>query len=124
MKDIQTREDIDGLVRLFYEKLLTDKRVAFLFTEVVEIHLESHLPVIADFWETVLLGNIVHKGDVMGKHLVLNEKHPLTEEHFSVWLHHWEESVRFLYTGDVAEEAIKRAKTIASLMKFKVGVMK
>lgn len=40
----------------FYGRALTDELLAEPFTELREAGLESHLPVMCDFWETVLFG--------------------------------------------------------------------
>src|SRR5690606_3660552 len=56
MRDIENRADIDALMSLFYNKVLTDDVIGYLFTDVAKLDLDHHLPVIGDFWETVLLG--------------------------------------------------------------------
>ena len=38
------------------ERVMTDPIIGFIFTDVAHLDLEAHVPVIADFWETVLLG--------------------------------------------------------------------
>ena len=49
--DITSREDLDLLMRSFYDKLLSDDVVSYLFTEVIELDLEEHFPRLVDFWE-------------------------------------------------------------------------
>ena len=53
--DIETRAAIDALMQTFYGKAMTDEVIGRFFTEVVPLDLEQHLPVIGDFWESVLL---------------------------------------------------------------------
>lgn len=50
MKDITDRKDIEKLVEDFYLKALNDRKIGFIFTEVAEIDIQKHLPVISDFW--------------------------------------------------------------------------
>lgn len=120
MTDIQFREDIDQLVATFYTKAMKDQTIGHIFTEVAKLNLETHLPVICNFWESILLGNPVYRGNPMLKHLELAEKTALTQVHFEVWLAMWEETVRELFAGDKAGLAIQRAKDIGRLMLFKI----
>ncbi|MBL7708386.1 MAG: hypothetical protein JNJ86_04910, partial [Chitinophagaceae bacterium] len=52
-KDITSREDLLILVTLFYEKLLADDSISYIFTDVAKIDLSHHLPVLVDFWDSV-----------------------------------------------------------------------
>ena len=54
-KDIESRGDIEMLLWDFYEKAFKDELIGHFFTEVVPLNLDKHVPVIADFWESVLL---------------------------------------------------------------------
>lgn len=119
-KDIETREDLDKLLAHFYGKLLKDKRISFLFTDVAKINLTEHLPVLVDFWETALLGGNKYRGNPMGVHFDLYEKSPLTKQHFSIWLAYWSETVEELFEGKVADEAKSRASSIGLLMQHKL----
>lgn len=118
--DITHRQDINQLVATFYAKAITDETIGHIFTEVAKLNLEAHLPVICDFWESILLGNPIYRGNPMLKHLELAEQTALTQVHFESWLAMWEETVRELFAGDRAELAIQRAKDIGRLMLFKI----
>ena len=48
-KDIETREDLEKLLTIFYNKLLSDDSIGYLFTEVARIDMSHHLPLITDF---------------------------------------------------------------------------
>ena len=43
-------------MRAFYGKAMSDPVIGWLFTDVARLDLEAHVPQIASFWETVLLG--------------------------------------------------------------------
>ena len=45
MKDILNTDDLYLLVDDFYKKLLFDKSISYIFTDVVKIKLEEHLPI-------------------------------------------------------------------------------
>ena len=119
-KDITSRKDIELIVQKFYEEAIHDNHIGHFFTEVVALNLQLHLPIICDFWETTLLGNIVYKGNPMLKHLSLAEKTTLNKSHFEKWLALWEKTVRDHFEGRITQEAITRARQIASLMQFKI----
>lgn len=120
MNDINDRQDIKILVDAFYKEVVKDDLIGHFFTKVIHLDLEKHLPVMYDFWETTLLGNIKYKGNPMVKHIELSRKEPLIPKHFQRWLSLWVNAVKENFDGPKAEEAMQRAKLIAELMKFKV----
>lgn len=120
MKDIETREDIALLMREFYNRLLTDPAISYIFTDVAKINLEAHLPHLTDFWELSVLHTGTYKKNVMQLHLDLNNKERLTNTHFDVWLRHFNQSVDDLFSGSNAEKIKTRAISIATIMKIKI----
>ncbi|MEQ8925221.1 MAG: group III truncated hemoglobin [Fulvivirga sp.] len=121
MKDIENREDIEKLMTQFYSKVLHDKTIGFIFTDIVKIDLEEHLPTISDFWETLILKNQTYKKDVMAIHLDLNTKVALTKEHFDQWLRLFNETVEANYQGLNADFIKIRAQSIATVMQVKLA---
>lgn len=120
MKDIENREDIELLIDAFYQQVVKDDLIGFFFTKVVKLDFERHIPIMYDFWETTLLGNWKYKGNPMVKHIQLNEKEPLSSEHFERWLQLWEDTLSRYFSGPKSEEAVKKAKQIGELMQFKI----
>ena len=120
MNDIEERSDIMLLVNRFYEKLLVDEVVGYLFTDIARINLEEHLPILCDFWETMLFDNMIYRGNPMEKHLALNLKEKLLPQHFDRWMMHWESTIKENFKGEKADKAIERARNIALLMQYKV----
>lgn len=59
--DITSRIDIEKLIIYFYEKVKLDASIGFIFTDVVDMNWEKHIPLIVDFWETIILDNHVYK---------------------------------------------------------------
>ena len=100
--DIDNRADIDKLVNLFYERVKKDKTIGFIFNEVVKMNWEKHIPLIADFWETILLDNPVYKNNAMEVHYDINRKLPLQPEHFETWLQLFNETIDELFEGKKA----------------------
>ncbi len=120
-KDIKTREDIEKLMRSFYEKVSDDKTLGIIFTEIVPLNWEHHIPLITDFWETILLDNPVYKNNAMEVHYTLNKIFPLQEKHFTAWLHLFNSTLDEMYEGKIALLAKKRAAGIAALMQHKMN---
>jgi len=42
--DVETREDVERLVRAFSTKALTDPFIGFIFTDVARPDVEAHVP--------------------------------------------------------------------------------
>ncbi|MCF8276199.1 MAG: group III truncated hemoglobin [Flavobacteriales bacterium] len=120
LRDIETRSDIELIIREFYDKLLVDELVGFLFTEVVALDLDEHLPRLVDFWEDQLLGSNKYAGNPMRVHMDLNTKEPLKKEHFDRWLQHFNQTVDNHFSGMKAHLAKERALSIATVMQIKL----
>jgi hemoglobin len=118
-KDIENREDIDELMRAFYKRAIADDVIGFIFTDVAKLDLEHHLPIIGDFWETLLFRTgdySKHGRNPLQVHGELNEKTPLRREHFTRWLEIFAETVDRKFAGDTAEFIKMRAGAIAERM--------
>ena len=119
-QDIQSRKDIEKLVRVFYEKLLDDDLLQHFFVEITAIDLTTHLPIIFDFWESVLFQVGKYKRDMLDKHLELNHQFHLEEKHFKRWLKLFYETVDDFFEGEKAKQAKDRALSIATIIKMKI----
>jgi len=119
-KDIQTRADIEYLIRSFYEKALIDQQIGFIFTDIAKIDLESHLPHLFDFWENILLSPNGYKRNVLKVHLDLNQKVKLNLEHFESWLALFSNTVDELFEGVTANSAKNKALSIATVIQTKL----
>ncbi len=60
IRDLENRDDIDLLMRRFYERAMADDVIGFIFTDVAMLDLDHHLPVIGDFWETIVFQTPVY----------------------------------------------------------------
>ena len=120
-KDIESREDIILLLKMFYAKVIKDETIGTIFTDIFPIDWDHHIPLIANFWETILLDNPVYSGNPMLKHIDINKLYPLRKEHFDAWLRMFDETVEELYDGKIAGLAKKRAHGIAGIMQLKIN---
>ena len=119
--DISTRNDLDFLMRKFYDKLLVDDVVGYLFTEVIDLDLEEHFHQLVDFWEVQLLEGGRYQGNPMKVHMDLHFKEALTKAHFDRWLEHFNNSVDEHFEGTKAHLAKERALSIATVMEIKIA---
>jgi hemoglobin len=113
--DILQRRDIQVLVDKFYEKVNADPLLGPVFSHVNWPH---HLPVMYDFWSSLLLGDQSYRGNPLQKHLRLN----IERAHFNRWLALFEETVDAHFEGEKAEEVKTRAQAIAGVFQFKMGL--
>ena len=114
--DLADRDDVEALLRRFYGRVLVDDVLAGPFEEVRAKGLDSHLPVMCDFWETVLFRAGLYRRSALRAHLGLHRRHALTDGHFVRWLSLWISSVDEMYRGAVAEHAKIQAARIALAM--------
>ena len=119
-KDISSREDLFLLVKKFYDKLLNDETISYLFTDIAKIDLDHHLPVLVDFWDSILFQSDTYRKNAMQPHLILNQKSPLQKHHFETWLRYFNNTVDELFEGEKAFIAKERAQSIATVMQIKL----
>ena len=120
-KDIETRNDIESLLNDFYKKAFKDDLIGRFFTEVVPLNLETHLPLIADFWESVLLDGKGYRKNVMEIHRDISNKSKIEKEHFDRWVKLFNETVNNFFEGPKANLAKQRATSIATMMNIKIA---
>ena len=120
--DLETRADIDVLLRRFYTRAMGDELIGYLFTDVAKLDLDHHLPRIGNFWEQVLLQRPVYNGHPIAAHFPLHQAATLQGAHFQRWFSLWAESVDALFTGPMATQAKRRAAIIAESMQYRLGI--
>ncbi len=118
--DILNKIDIETLVNKFYEKVVVDETIGFIFTKVAHFSFDIHIPIMVNFWDFILFGSTNYKGNPMEKHIDLNKSIPLTKPHFETWLKLWEQTVTENFEGQNANQAITRAKNIGAIMQYKI----
>jgi hemoglobin len=105
LRDIEDRADCERLVRSFYGRAMTDPMIGWIFVDVAKLDLEEHVPVIASFWETILLGASSYRGGAFRPHAALHARAPLRSGHFERWLLLWRTTIDELFAGERAELA-------------------
>ncbi|MFY0643315.1 MAG: group III truncated hemoglobin [Bacteroidia bacterium] len=118
--DIKSIHDVEKLVDVFYDKVIVDPLISYLFNDVAKIDLPSHLPIMYSFWSSMLLGTGTYKGNPMTAHIQLHKKSPISSEHFDRWKFLFFETIDEFFEGPKADEAKTRVNHMIPLMKFKM----
>lgn len=119
MKDIENKDDLYLLVDEFYKKLLSDASISYIFTDVVKIKLEEHLPILVTFWSQSLFNTGGYFNNLTQIHLDISKKEYLTPELYKIWLNHFNTTVNELFEGPNSEKIITQALSIATVMEIK-----
>lgn len=57
-----------------------------IFNDVAKVDWTHHIPLICQFWNSIMLKTNEYHGNAYRKHTMLGEKINITETHFSRWL--------------------------------------
>ncbi len=121
LPDITSREDVELLIDSFYKKVVVDDVIGYVFTEVIALNWSTHIPIMNDFWCSILLGERKYNGHPMQKHVALSKQTKLEQKHFDRWLMLWNQTIEENFAGANANEAVKRAQLMGSLMMHKIS---
>ncbi len=120
MEDINSREDIEFLMRSFYKDAFQDPIIGEFFTKIAKLDLEQHLPQITDFWELQLFRKGGYKKNVLQIHKDLDSKKSFEKIHFETWLSLFNKTVDQNFKGEKSNLIKTRALSIATVMQLKV----
>ncbi|HVG11481.1 MAG TPA: group III truncated hemoglobin [Flavisolibacter sp.] len=120
-RDIETRADLELVLARFYDRALTDDEIGTFFTEVVPLHLPTHLPLILDFWESVVLGTRGYSKDVMSIHRNIHNLATISTAHLDRWYYLFSTTVAEHFSGKNATLMMQRARSIATMMDIKLN---
>lgn len=123
--DINSREDIYLLVSSFYSKVRKDNLLGPVFNNIIE-DWESHLEHLTTFWESSLFMSrkleTKYQGNPLQVHIDVDKasNSKLTQTHFGIWLQYWIQTIDELFTGEIAENAKRRAQKMSTFMYMKI----
>jgi hemoglobin len=120
MKDIINTDDLNLLVEDFYKKLLFDISISYIFTDVVKIKLEEHLPILVTFWSQAIFNTGGYFKNLTHIHMDISEKEYLTPELFTIWLNHFNAAVDENFIGTNSEKIKTQALNLATVMQIKI----
>ncbi|UFH56995.1 group III truncated hemoglobin [Spirosoma sp. KNUC1025] len=110
---LDSPEAVRRMVDSFYEKVQADPLLGPVFTDVAQVDWSKHLPKMYAFWESIILGNNAYDGHPFRPHLLVNQKHTLTIDHFERWLQLFSQTIAENFIGENAEQVRQRAMQIA-----------
>jgi len=116
LPDVAGRPDLVRLVDHFYAKVRADEALGHVFDEVAQVHWESHLPKLYDFWDSVLFRAGTFRGNPIAAHAKLA---PLTDMGwplFERWLEVFRASVSELFAGERADHIVRCAEDMANVI--------
>ncbi|TFV94177.1 group III truncated hemoglobin [Algoriphagus kandeliae] len=120
---IESREEIDFLVRRFYEKIRAHSLLGPVFNQVVK-DWDHHLVHLSDFWEIILLqsGPGAGKFNPAQVHRDVDEAvdHQIDQVHFGNWLELWFETIDQYFEGEVADFAKEHARRMAHMLFMRI----
>lgn len=118
--DILSRDDIEKIMHIFYEKIKKDETISFFFFEVVKVDWEKHTDQMCDFWENVLFYTGDYQGNPIETHKRINALHKTEDVHFRKWKELLFASADSLYEGQNVEKMKAHANAIAGVMLKKI----
>ena len=112
---------INALMEIFYEKIRADKNgLGDIFNGKIgtdEPSWDKHKRKIASFWQGMLLGSGDYNGQPMKAHIDLP---PFKRELFAVWLGLFEDSLNIVFTPQIAEDILNKARGIAQRFEYMI----
>jgi hemoglobin len=118
--DIADRDDIAALLRDFYGRAFRDDLLGPVFVDIARMDLDAHLPVMCDFWETVLFRAGTYRSNALQPHQRLHERAHFTPAHFARWVALWHDTVDDRHAGPTAEQAKLQATRIGGAMSRRI----
>jgi hemoglobin len=118
--DIATEDHIKILVNSFYTKVNADALLSPIFNEVAQVDWATHLPLLYQFWSTLLFRTNSYEGRPWPKHARL----PVNAEHFERWVSLFKQTVDEHFSGPKAAEAKNFAASIANTFQNRLALMK
>lgn len=118
-RNIENKDDIKLLVDTFYDHVNQDELLGPVFNDFAKIDWEHHLPLMYNFWSTILFGSMAYKGQPFPKHMHL----PIKREHFSRWVELFTQTIDDLFEGVKAVEIKQKAISIAQVFQMRLGLI-
>jgi hemoglobin len=110
-----TEEQIDQLVRKFYDRARQEERLGPLFANMVS-DWEGHFKIVQDFWSHILLGTGRYKGSPFPPHTRM----PIELDHFDRWLTLFRQTAVEVLPPEAAALAVSRAEHMTK--SFRMGL--
>lgn len=116
---ITSPAEVKELVDKFYQKVNSDAILSPVFNIEATVDWDIHLEKMYKFWGMQLIGTPGYIGNAFLPHSKLN----IGTEHFEKWLKLFIETVDENFFGDVADMAKQKARNIAAVFQYKLGLI-
>jgi hemoglobin len=120
---IQSRREVDFLVRRFYEKVRMHEVLGPVFNQIVE-DWDHHLVHLSDFWEMILLQTGPGAGKFnptkVHREVDASMNHQIDQVHFGNWLELWFSTIDRYFEGEVADFAKEHARRMAHMLFMRI----
>ncbi|MFT5733589.1 MAG: hemoglobin [Planctomycetota bacterium] len=113
LPDLSTPEEIDRLVRTFYDRVAVDDLLAPVFVDQAKVDWEEHLPRLIGFWCQLELGISRYTFQPTQKHTELSNAISFRAEQFQRWVDLFHGTIDTGWSGPHAESIKDRAIVIA-----------
>lgn len=120
LNDIENRGDLESLINAFYDRVKADEVIGHIFHKIIGEDWSHHLPIMYQFWETVMFAKPGYSGNPVRKHVEVDQRVELKKEHYEKWLELWRATVDDMFAGPRAEEIKQRAVMMMQMISMKV----
>lgn len=121
--DINTRKEVDFLVRRFYDQIRIHETLGPIFNEVVK-DWDTHLIHLSDFWEMILMqsGPGAGKFNPIQVHREVDTAvdNSIEQVHFGNWLELWFSTIDRYFEGETADFAKEHARRMAHMLFIRI----
>lgn len=119
-KDIESRSDINFLVRTFYSKVREDSILKPFFKSIEDW--PAHIERLTTFWQSSLFLNAKYTGDPLKAHVKVDIEHKngIEQKHFGHWMNLWFETIDEHFSGENANIAKNRARKMGTFLYLKI----
>lgn len=112
-----TRDDIERLIDVFYDKVQADAILGPIFNPAVH-DWPAHKATLVRFWASVALGTREYRGNPMAAH----RPHAIVDAHFGHWLALWRDTAHEVLGDAAAEQMYGHAQRIAGSLRYGLGL--
>jgi hemoglobin len=111
--DLDTPDEIEAMVRRFYQGVAQDDLLGPLFNNVAQVDWNEHLLKLTAFWCRALLGITGYAGNPFQAHARINDREPFRPEHFARWLDLFTDTLESGWVGPNVDRALALAHNVA-----------
>lgn len=119
LRDIEGKDDLITLVDAFYGRVQQDEVLGPIFNNIIQ-DWDKHLNIMYGFWNSVLFGAEGYKGQAVAKHVAIDQRVRLEQQHYDRWIELWAALVSAHFSGPNAELIQTKAQAMLQLIQFKV----